>query len=338
MNTNFKTYLEPFGVTCELVSSENKESQKADILIGTSAVLARKAHLVEKLALVIVDEQHRFGVRQREELLEPFKESIDKFLPHFINMTATPIPRTIAQAFFGDIDISFIKTKPAGRKEIKTRILEDSKRVGAIEWIKEEIENGNQCYWVCALVNESEKIQAKSAIETYEKLKKQFKEGEVGLLHGQMKETEKIEIMKKFIANEYKLLVATSVIEVGIDIPNATIIVIENAERFGLAQLHQIRGRVGRSDKESWCFLFMNSGIPQITIEKLNFFANSTDGLKIAEYDLKNRGPGEIYGIKQSGIPDMKIAKLDDINIINTSKELAIKLYNQGIKKIELYE
>lgn len=336
--TNFKKNLEQFGITVELVSSENKESQTADILVGTSAVLARKVNLVQKLALVIVDEQHRFGVRQREELLEPFNESLDKFLPHFINMTATPIPRTIAQAFFGDVDISFIKSKPFGRKEIKTRVLDSKKRKDAIEWIKEEVENGNQCYWVCPLVNESEKVEAKSAKATFEKLKKYFKETEIGLLHGQMKENEKTEVMKKFKENEYKVLVATSVIEVGIDVPNTTIIVIENAERFGLAQLHQIRGRVGRSDKESWCFIFTESGIPQQTIDKLNFFASNSDGLKIAEYDLKSRGPGEIYGVRQSGIPDLKIARLDDIELINISKELAIKLYNQGIRKIEIYE
>lgn len=335
----FNNLLRNWGVESELVTSDNKNTESKPILIGTSAVLARKKSLINNLGLVIVDEQHKFGVQQREELLEPFEEVLSKkHFPHFINMTATPIPRSIAQAFFGDVSISFIKTKPKGRLPIKTHIVPPEKRDDSYKWIDEKIEEGEQVYWICPLIQESEKLEAKSAIETFELLKKVFKKRRIALLHGKMKEAEKSEIMKDFLEHRYDILVSTSVIEVGIDVPNATIMVVESSERFGLAQLHQIRGRVGRSDQQSWCFLFHSDEASRSAVDRLKFLASSNDGLEIAEYDLKLRGPGEIYGTKQSGIPKLKIAKLDNLELIKKSKKIAETLYNQGILKVTLFD
>jgi len=337
-HATFSKMLENFNIKAELVTSENKKTESEKILIGTSAVLARKKELITNLGLVIVDEQHKFGVAQREELLEPFEEVFKgKYYPHFINMTATPIPRTIAQAFFGDVSISFIKTKPKGRLPISTHLVPPEKREDSYKWIDEKVEAGEQVYWICPLISESEKIEAKSAEETYEHLRAIFPHRKIALLHGKMKEAEKAEVMRNFLEHKADILVSTSVIEVGIDVPNATVMVIESAERFGLAQLHQIRGRVGRSDKQSWCFLFYSDNISRSAIERLKYLASSNDGLEIAEYDLKLRGPGEIYGTKQSGIPFLKIAKLDNLELIKKSKQIAEKLYNQGIRKIELF-
>ncbi len=338
---HFKTFTELFSqnpdIKIEFITSENKKTKDADILIGTSAILARKTNLIKNLGCVIVDEQHKFGVTQREELLEPFQQSINTSqFPHYINMTATPIPRTIAQTFFGDLEISSIKTKPKDRKPVKTFLIEEKKRLGCLEWIEEEVKKGNQAYWVCPLISESEKLEIASAEEIYKKLKKLKKNIRFGLLHGQMKQTEKSKIMNSFVSGEIDILVSTTVIEVGVDVPNATIMVIESAERFGLAQLHQIRGRVGRSGKQSWCFLFQSS-ISPTSNERLTFLANNFDGSKIAEFDLKTRGPGEVYGQRQTGVPNLKIAKLNDIELINKSRIIAEKLYNDGVRKIELF-
>ncbi len=335
----FENYLKDSNVEIELVTSDNKDTKAKDILIGTSAVLARKKDLIKKLGLIVVDEQHRFGVMQREELLEPFADIIDKkCYPHFINMSATPIPRTIAQAFFGDLTVSTIKTKPVGRLPIKTFLVEDKKRKDSYKWIQEELLKGHQAYWVCPLVTESDKLdKVKSAEEMYVELRKELKGVKVGLIHGQMKEAEKTEVMKDFLEHKLDILVSTSVIEVGIDVPNSTIMIIENAERFGLAQLHQIRGRVGRSDKQSWCFLFYDKDINSLALLRLQFLSQNDDGLKIAEFDLQNRGPGEIYGLKQSGLPNLKIAKLTNLDLIKESKKVAEELYKRGVREIELF-
>jgi len=334
----FTSLLSQFNIDIELVTSDNKKTQAKDILIGTSAVLARQPKLIEKLGLVVVDEQHKFGVMQREELLKPFAEFLDKdCYPHFVNMTATPIPRTIAQALFGDISINIINTKPIGRLPIKTFLVPDNKRTDSYKWIDEKVEEGEQIYWVCPLISESDKISASSAEETFASLQEQFPNRKVALLHGKLKEAEKSEVMADFLAHKYDILVSTSVIEVGIDVANATVMVIESAERFGLAQLHQIRGRVGRSAKQSWCFLFYSKEISKIGLDRLKFLSEHFDGLKIAEYDLQMRGPGEIYGTKQSGIPFLKIAKLNNIEQIKQSKEIAKKAYEIGIRRIELF-
>jgi ATP-dependent DNA helicase RecG len=335
---SFQKFLEDFGIDIELVTSKNRSTKSKAILIGTSAVLARQMSLINKPGLIIVDEQHRFGVSQREELLKPFSDAINSgFFPHFINMTATPIPRTIAQAFFGDITINTIKTKPAGRLDIKTFLVPENKRNDSFKWIEKEMTSGNQVFWLCPLISDSENLEIKSAEEVFKQLKTRFPKHEVALMHGKLKDEQKTQVMQDFLDKKYNILVSTSVIEVGIDIPNATIMVIENAERFGLAQLHQIRGRVGRGESQSWCFLFYGNEITAASVDRLKFLSENTDGLKIAEYDLAKRGPGEVYGFKQSGIPFLKIARLDSTEQIIKSKELARELFEKGIRSIELF-
>jgi len=303
--------------------------------------LARKANLIKNLGIVIVDEQHRFGVSQREELLSPLEEAIQtqKFYPHFLNMTATPIPRTIAQALFGDVEVETINTKPEGRQAIKTFIVSEPKRSDSYKWIADKIKEGDQIYWVCPLITESELITAASAEETFAKLQKDkyLKKFKAVLLHGRMKNIEKSQILQDFKDKKYDILVSTSVIEVGIDISNATIMIIENAERFGLAQLHQIRGRVGRGEKESFCFIFYSKDLKESGLSRLKFLSENDNGLKIAEFDMQNRGPGEIYGFKQSGIPKLKIANFADLELIKQSRSIAENLFKNGVKTITLF-
>ncbi len=340
---HYNTFLKTFSktsLTVELVSSENKKSVSTDILIGTSAVLARKKKLIKKLGLIIVDEQHRFGVQQREELLKPVESVISQYnyVPHFVNMTATPIPRTIAETFFSDLSVRTIKSKPKGRKEIKSFIVPEEKRENSYEWIRDQILNeGIQVYWLAPLVEESDVLQARSAKETYEQLKKIYKGFKIGLLHGKMSTKDKQDVMDKFSQNKIHILVSTSVIEVGIDVPNATIMVVENAERFGLAQLHQIRGRVGRGDKQSYFFMFSGSDISIKSKSRLEFIASNNDGLEVAKFDLAQRGPGEVYGIQQSGIPNLKIAKLNNLDSLKEAKVIALKAYGAGIRNITLF-
>lgn len=336
--TNFKKIFDNLKIGVELISSETKNNTSAQILIGTSALIARKANLINKLGLVVVDEQHKFGVNQRENLLTPLNLSKEQNFPHFINMTATPIPRTISQIIFGDVELETIKTKPKGRLPIKTLLVPENKREDSYNWVKKSLENGEQVYWICPLIVESEKLQAKSAQSTYAELSEFFKEFKVGLLHGKLKEAEKAEIMKDFSDGKINLLVSTSVIEVGIDVPNANTIIIESAERFGLAQLHQIRGRVGRSDKQSWCLLFCGKNISDSSLNRLKFLTTNSDGMEIAEFDLLNRGPGEIYGTMQSGVPDLKIAKLDNLETVKKAKNLAEIIWKKNIKYIDLFK
>jgi ATP-dependent DNA helicase RecG len=334
----FQKFLGEFPFKIELVTSSTTTREPADILIGTSAVLARKSDLIENLGLVVVDEQHRFGVGQREELLAPLKVSAKNY-PHFLNMTATPIPRTLALGLFGDLELSNITTKPAGRLPILTRLVPENKRVDSYDWVRGQVKSGDQVYWICPLVNESEKLEIKSAVATFEHLQNEiFPDLKLALLHGQMKQAEKQEVMQQFTAGTVDILVSTSVIEVGIDVPNATVMIIEGAERFGLAQLHQIRGRVGRGNKQSWCFLFPSeSNTSQMADQRLEFFAAHDNGIEIAEFDLQSRGPGEVYGTRQSGIPNLKIADLSNLDQVRKSRELAKQLWQQGIKSISLF-
>lgn len=343
--TTFSKFLENVNtkISIELVTAANKKAETADILIGTSAVLARQQKLINKLGLVIVDEQHRFGVKQREELLKPFADAMTKLQPHLLNMTATPIPRTLALALFSDLEVSTITTMPKGRLPIKTFLVQESKRKNSYEWIKNKVvKDGEQIYWISPLIEESDKLEINSAKAIYKHLSEEiFPDLSLGLLHGKLKAKEKDETMEQFKNREVDVLISTSVIEVGIDVPNATVMVIEGAERFGLAQLHQLRGRVGRSEKQSWCFLFptknQEEDISKAT-KRLEFFAKNTDGLRIAEYDLETRGPGEVYGTRQSGIPDLKIATLTDLKQIQESKKLARELFEKGTREISLYK
>jgi len=291
------------------------------IIVGTHALLQEKIDF-KNLGLIVVDEQHRFGVEQRRNLKDKTPDNI----PHFLSMTATPIPRTLALTLYGDLDISTIKQKPPGRKKIITKIIDNNNRHQTYQFIKTKIKAGGQVYVICPLIDESDKLGVKAATSEYELLsKKIFPDLKIGLLHGRLKGKEKNAIMDKFKNGITDILVATSVIEVGVDVPNATIMVIEGADRFGLAQLHQFRGRVGRSHKESHCFLFTDNLNPK-TLTRLKAITTSNNGLELAEYDLKLRGAGEIYGTRQSGLPDLKIATLDDLELIKQAKQAAQNL------------
>ncbi|MBU0975296.1 MAG: ATP-dependent DNA helicase RecG [Patescibacteria group bacterium] len=313
-------------ITGETKKSGNEIKQKFDIIIGTHALLHRKKDLFEKLGLVIVDEQHRFGVKQREILVS---QKISATAPHKITMTATPIPRSIALTFFGNLDISIIDEMPKGRTPTRTHLVPHNKRTDGYRWIEERIQkNNSQVFWLCPLIEESEKLQTKAVITEYGKLENQiFPKLRIDLLHGRLSDEEKNDKITRMKQGKTNILVSTSVIEVGMDIPGADIIVIEGAERFGLAQLHQLRGRVGRrARQESWCFLFTSENASLGAAERLKYFSKTNDGLKVAQFDLKRRGPGEVYGTKQAGIPDLKVASLTDIKLIKKTREAAEKM------------
>jgi len=304
--------------------------QNSDIIIGTHALIQEKIEFFAKgeaasggknLALAIIDEQHRFGVKQRKLLKE--KSGDKKNTPHFLSMTATPIPRSLALTLYGDLDLSIIKEMPKGRKKILTKIVDSKNRKKAYQFIKDKIKDGQQVFVVCPLINPSDKLGVKSVREEYEKLNKIiFPKFTIAMMHGRLKGEEKEKIMKDFLENKINILVSTSVIEVGIDIPNATIMMIEGAERFGLAQLHQFRGRVGRGEHQSYCLLFSDNLSDEVK-KRLNALVESSDGFALAEKDLKLRGPGEVYGIQQSGMIDLKIAKLTDWQIIKQARQEA---------------
>ena len=274
---------------------------QVDIVIGTHALIQESIRF-PRLGLAVVDEQHRFGVKQREVLMKQGS-------PHILNMTATPIPRTLAMVAYGDHDLSVINEMPPGRQTIVTKVVPPKDRTKVNLFIEDKIKKGEQVYVICPLIDDSEKLEVKSVKAEYERLHKVFPDFKIGLLHGRLKSEEKEAVMKRFNDNEIDILVSTSVIEVGVDVPNATIMLIEGAERFGLSQLHQFRGRVGRSEKQSYCFL-CTSPDAQSSYIRLKAMVDHTDGFKLAEIDLKLRGPGEVYGIRQSGIPDLKIATL----------------------------
>lgn len=312
------------GVQTGSQKSVKKGSAKTfDILIGTHALLNEWLQL-DKVGLVIIDEQHRFGVKQRAMLKQK------GFNPHLLTMTATPIPRTVALTLYGELDLSVIDEMPKGRIPIKTWVVPPSKRSNAYTWIQNKMKTEKtQTFIICPLIEESEVETLKSvkaAKVEYEYLKNEvFKSMKLGLLHGKLKPAEKIEIMSKFKAKEFDVLVATSVVEVGIDIPNATIMIIEGAERYGLAQLHQLRGRVGRGDKQSYCMLF--SDTPE-TSGRLQYFAKTLSGMQLAEFDLKSRGSGDIYGIRQHGYTDLKVASFADVELIQETKNAATYFMN----------
>ncbi len=317
--------LSPYGVKISLLTSSRKEKngEGKDVFVGTHALIQKKVKF-EKLGLVIIDEQHRFGVEQRGELAKKGK------MPHILTMTATPIPRTIALTLYGNLDLSILDEMPPGRQKVKTWVVPPAKREKAYNWIREKVkETDEQCFIVCPLIEESESLKSvKAAKAEFEILsKKIFPDLRLGLLHGKLKSKEKEEIIQKFRQGEFDILVSTPVVEVGIDIPNATIMVIEGADRFGLAQLHQLRGRVGRGDKQSYCLLFSQS-TQERTIQRLKALEKIYIGAELAELDLKIRGPGEIYGTAQHGFPNLKVASFSDINLIRKTKEAAEKTIN----------
>ncbi|MCK4574771.1 ATP-dependent DNA helicase RecG, partial [candidate division WOR-3 bacterium] len=327
--------LESIGVKNTLLVSGVKAKEKKEIydslengeinlVFGTHALIEDVVQF-KNLGLVIIDEQHRFGVLQRAKLLEKGDTS------HFLVMTATPIPRTLSMTLYGDLDISTIKEMPPGRKEIVTRWTGEKNRKKLYDFIREKIQEGDQCFIIYPLVEESEKIDLKAATEMYHHLKKNvFKTEGVGLLHGRMKTEEKEEVMNTFRNKEIMILVSTTVIEVGIDMPDATIMVIEHPERFGLAQLHQMRGRVGRSDKKSYCILFSPYHISDEAKERLKTIESTRDGFKIAEKDLQIRGPGEFFGTKQHGLPDLKFSDIIiDWKTLERARKRAFEIIDQ---------
>ena len=325
-NQHYKTIsdlLSPFGIKIELSTGNSKiKNKKFDVLVGTHAVLSKNINF-NKLGLVVIDEQQRFGVEQRGIIRQKGKN------PHLLTMTATPIPRTIALTMYGDLDLSILDEMPKGRKYIKTWLVGVEKRNAAYEWIKKQIkETKSQAFIICPFIEESETMQTiKAASIEYERLKKNvFKDLKLGLLHGKLKAKEKDKVLQDFRDKKTDILVATPVVEVGIDIANATIILIEGADRFGLSQLHQLRGRVGRGDKQSYCLLFTESKSEQ-TKKRLKAMETSNIGAELAELDLRLRGQGEIYGTSQHGRQGLKIASFSDFSLIEKTKKEAEKIF-----------
>lgn len=307
-----------------LITSETVKSASVDnqLLIGTHAILVNKEKFIKNLALLVIDEQHRFGVEQRRELLT-IKAS--GFVPHLLQLTATPIPRSIALTLFGDYEVSQI-FPPQQRKVVKTYIVPENKRKDSISWINNILNDGGQAFWIYPAIEESELIKTKSLEEFYPQLCKTFSNYKLAKIHGKIKATAKDSIINKFAKKKLDIVVATTVVEVGIDIPGANLIIIEAAERFGLAQLHQLRGRVGRKDQQAWCLLYYNESNSQVK-NRLEFFAQEHNGIKIAEYDLNRRGPGEVYGTMQSGLPNLRIARFSNLEQLKQVQEAAQILY-----------
>jgi ATP-dependent DNA helicase RecG len=293
---------------------------KVDIVVGTHALIQQDVQF-DRLALAIVDEQHRFGVMQRSALRQKGAN------PHLLVMTATPIPRSLALTLYGDLDLSVIDELPPGRQVIKTRWLGSDERQKAYRFLNKEVGEGHQAFIICPLVEGSESIEAKAAVAEHERLSEEvFPELELGLVHGRLKPAEKERVMRRFRQGEYDILVATPVVEVGIDVPNATVMLIEGADRFGLAQLHQFRGRVGRGEHQSYCIMVAESPTPEGR-ERLSVLEHTQDGFVLAEEDLKLRGPGEFFGTRQSGLPDLKMAKLSDMKLLELARSEAIRLF-----------
>lgn len=297
------------------------------VLVGTHALL-EEGRLPPDIALAIVDEQHRFGVSQREALIKNVRP--DGLVPHFLSMTATPIPRSLALAVYGDLDISVIREKPPGRQSIATQVLRGEDRETAYAAIREAVKRGERAYVVCPLVDASDALGVRSATDEAKRLAAGPLKGvRIGLLHGRMKPGEKDDVMTRFSAGDLDVLVSTTVIEVGVDVPQATVIAIEGAERFGLAQLHQLRGRVGRSDRASNCFLLTDSDGP--SLERLRIVERTQDGFLLAEEDLKLRGAGKLFGTEQSGFGGFQIARLSDTDLMGMARTEAERLIEAGV-------
>ena len=290
------------------------ESGKIHYVIGTHALFQDNIYF-KKLGLCIIDEQHRFGVKQRLDLMSKGKK--DGHQPHLLMMSATPIPRTLSMSYFADLEVSTLSELPKDRVPIVTKLVRDSRRKELMQMLKNELDNDNQIYWVCPLVEESEKLTLSDAVNTYEEFISFIPKEMVGVIHGRMKDQEKDEVMSKYLEKKIKLLVATTVIEVGVDVPNASFMVIEHAERMGLSQLHQLRGRVGRGAKKSICILIFKENLSELAKQRLKIIYENQDGFLIAENDLKIRGPGEMIGTRQSGVPGLRIANLvEDADLV----------------------
>jgi ATP-dependent DNA helicase RecG len=298
----------------------------AQVAVGTHA-LFQESVAFARLGLVVVDEQHRFGVGQRLALKAKGEDTRQAFAPHQLTMSATPIPRTLAMTYYADMDVSVIDQLPQGRSPIVTKLVADSRRAEVIGRVAQVCSEGGQAYWVCPLIEESEALQLQTAQDTFAALTEALPHLRVGLVHGRLKPAEKAAVMDAFIRNELHLLVATTVIEVGVDVPNASLMVIEHAERFGLSQLHQLRGRVGRGTRASTCVLVFAQPIGETARARLKVIYETTDGFEIARHDLRIRGPGEFLGARQSGDALLRFADLEnDGELVEAAREIATEL------------
>ncbi len=315
---NLDNWLTPLGIKLAWLSGKQKgkarqqamydvESGEAQLVVGTHALFQDEV-VFNKLGLIIVDEQHRFGVHQRLKLME--KGMQDGLRPHQMIMTATPIPRTLAMSAYADLDTSIIDELPPGRQPVTTVVIPEERRDEIIQRVEQACAQGRQVYWVCPLIEESEALQAQAATDTESMLKEQLPNLTTQLIHGRLKPVEKEQIMQSFKAGDIDLLVATTVIEVGVDVPNASLMIMENAERLGLSQLHQLRGRVGRGSEQSSCVLMYKSPLGEVAKERLGIMRETTDGFEIAKRDLEIRGPGEVLGTRQTGVLDLRVADL----------------------------
>ena len=331
---NFKRWFEPLGIQVAWLSGKQKGKARAQaeqqikqghaqLIVGTHALFQDNVEF-SKLGLVIIDEQHRFGVDQRLALRN---KGTDQFTPHQLVMTATPIPRTLAMSAYGDLDTSIIDELPPGRTPIQTVTIPLDRREQVLQRIASNCREGKQAYWVCTLVEQSETLDAQAAEATYQEIKERFPDINIGLVHGKMKADEKQSVMQAFKDNQLQLLIATTVIEVGVDVPNASIMVIENAERLGLSQLHQLRGRVGRGATASFCALLYKTPLSQNGQERLSILRESNDGFVIAEKDLEIRGPGELLGTKQTGDMGFRVARLErDDHLLSQAHYVAAQI------------
>jgi ATP-dependent DNA helicase RecG len=320
----------PFTMALLIGSLTQKEKEairdrlgrgEIDIVLGTHALIQREVAF-RRLGLVVVDEQHRFGVLQRSALKGK------GLSPHVLVMTATPIPRSLALTFYGDLDLSAIDQLPPGRQEVKTSCLRPEERPKAYAFIRRHIAQGEQAFIICPLIEESEAISTPAAVVEHERLSREvFPDLRLGLLHGRLGLEEKEEVMRRFRQGKLDILVATPVVEVGIDVPNATVMLVEGAERFGLAQLHQFRGRVGRGEKPGYCLLLSESPSAEAQ-ERLRTIERVRDGFLLAEEDLRLRGPGEFFGTRQSGLPDLRMARLSDLPLVEMAREKARALFS----------
>ena len=295
----------------------------AQIAIGTHALFQEEVEF-RSLGLAIVDEQHRFGVHQRLALRQKGAKSGADAQPHQLMLSATPIPRTLAMTYYADLDVSVIAEMPPGRTPVATRLVSDARRDEVIKRVRDACVEGSQAYWVCPLIEDSEALQLQTALDTYQRMQATFPELKVGLVHGRLPAVEKAAVMEAFQSGALQLLVATTVIEVGVDVPNATLMVVENAERMGLAQLHQLRGRVGRGAARSTCILLYQNPLSQLARARLKIIFETTDGFEIARHDLRLRGPGELLGARQSGVPMLRFADLDtDLDLLEAARNAA---------------
>jgi len=328
---NLKEILKKLNLDSALLTSSirTKEKQEIikkisageiDIIFGTHALIEGNV-IFKKLGLAVVDEQHRFGVMQRAALVN---KGVN---PDFLVLSATPIPRTIALTLYGDLDISLLKEKPPHRGEVITQIVKPREKNAAFDFVKQELSRKRQVFIICPIIEKSEKLDLKSVAEVYQEITRTFPNHSVGVIHGRLKTDERMKIMTQFRNGELEILVATTVIEVGVDIPNATVMLIEHPERFGLAQLHQLRGRIGRGAQKSYCFLFLDRFVSEETFERISFFEKNNDGFALANKDMSLRGPGEILGKKQHGLPDIKIGDLEnDRELLFSARDDAFEL------------